>query len=225
MTTPSPEPRWLNEDDGEAWVAFVSMLIWLPTALDDQLQRDSCMSHYEYGILAALSGADAATLRMSELAIFANGSLPRLSRAVARLEGRKWVTRKPDPADGRYTLAVLTDKGRKILVEAAPGHVEAVNRLVFDVLTTAQARQLGIIARRILKAIAAAFLNSVMCPPCGGQAAAIPTHGAASARVCSATLRSMTESQRAWSSRASSGTRSAIAAAVSAVFTGLLTRV
>jgi DNA-binding MarR family transcriptional regulator len=153
MTTPSPEPRWLNEDDGEVWVAFVSMLIWLPTALDDQLQRDSSMSHYEYGILAALSGADAATLRMSELAMFANGSLPRLSRAVARLEGRKWVTRKPDPADGRYTLAVLTDKGRKVLVEAAPGHVEAVNRLVFDVLSTAQARQLGIIARRILKAI------------------------------------------------------------------------
>ena len=53
----------------------------------------------------------------------------------------------------RYTLAVLTDKGRKVLVEAAPVHVEAVNRLVFDVLTTAQARQLGIIARRILQGL------------------------------------------------------------------------
>jgi DNA-binding MarR family transcriptional regulator len=153
MTTPGPEPRWLHEDDQEAWVAFASMLMWLPTALDDQLQRDSGLSHFEYGILAALSEADGATLRMSELAIFANGSLSRLSRAVARLEGRKWVTRRPDPADGRYTLAVLTDKGRAVLVEAAPGHVEAVNRLVFDVLTTAQARQLGIIANRILNAI------------------------------------------------------------------------
>ncbi len=134
-------------------MAFASMLIWLPTALDDQLQRDAGLSHFEYGILASLSDADAATLRMSELAIFANGSLSRLSRAVARLEGRKWVTRKPDPADGRYTLALLTDKGRAVLVAAAPGHVEAVNRLVFDVLTTAQARQLGVIANRILKAI------------------------------------------------------------------------
>ena len=153
MTTSGPEPRWLNEDDREAWAAFASMLIWLPAALDDQLQRDAGLSHFEYGILAALSDADAATLRMSELAIFANGSLSRLSRAVARLERRGWVTRKPDPADGRYTLAVLTDKGRAVLVEAAPGHIEAVNRLVFDVLTTAQARQLGIIARRILNAI------------------------------------------------------------------------
>jgi DNA-binding MarR family transcriptional regulator len=153
MTTPGPQPRWLNEDDREAWVPFVSMLWWLPTAIDDQLQRDSGLSHFEYSILAALSAADAATLRMSELAIYANGSLSRLSRGVARLEGRGWVTRKPDPTDGRYTLATLTDNGRAVLVEAAPGHVEAVNRLVFDVLTKTQARQLGIIAGRILNAI------------------------------------------------------------------------
>ena len=127
--------------------------MWLPAALDDQLQRDSGLSHYEYGILAALSAAEAATLRMSELAIYANGSLSRLSRGVARLERRGWVTRKPDPADGRYTLATLTDDGRSVLVEAAPGHVEVVNRLVFDVLTKPQARQLGIIAGRILQAI------------------------------------------------------------------------
>jgi DNA-binding MarR family transcriptional regulator len=90
---------------------------------------------------------------MSELAIYANGSLSRLSRAVARLEGREWVTRKTDAADGRYTLATLTDCGRSVLVQAAPGHVEAVNRLVFDPLTRVQARQVGIIARRILNAI------------------------------------------------------------------------
>ena len=153
MTTPVPEPRWLNEDDRDAWIPFVSMLWWLPAAIDDQLQRDSGLSHFEYGILAALSAADAATLRMSKLAIYANGSLSRLSRAVARLEGRGWVTRQPDPTDGRYTLATLTDNGRAVLVEAAPGHVEAVNRLVFDVLTKTQARQLGIIAGRILNAI------------------------------------------------------------------------
>jgi DNA-binding MarR family transcriptional regulator len=153
MTTPGPEPRWLNEEDREAWVPFVTMLWWLPAAIDDQLQRDSGLSHFEYGILAALSGADAATLRMSELAIYAHGSLSRLSRAVARLEGRGWVTRKPDPTDGRYTLATLTDDGRAVVVEAAPGHIEFVNRLVFDVLTKSQTRQLEIIARRILNAI------------------------------------------------------------------------
>jgi DNA-binding MarR family transcriptional regulator len=153
MTAPPSTPRWLSEDDREAWVAFARMLIWLPTALDEQLQRDSGLSHFEYGILAALSDAEAATLRMSELAIYANGSLQRLSRAVTRLEKRGWVTRRPDPVDGRYTLAELTDQGRVVLVDAAPGHVEAVNRLVFDALTVTQAHQLGIIASRILTAI------------------------------------------------------------------------
>jgi DNA-binding MarR family transcriptional regulator len=63
------------------------------------------------------------------------------------------VTRTPDPVDGRYTLAVLTDKGRAVVLEAAPGHVEAVNRLVLDPLTAAQGRQLRTIAGRILNAI------------------------------------------------------------------------
>jgi DNA-binding MarR family transcriptional regulator len=70
-----------------------------------------------------------------------------------RLESRKWVTRKPDPADGRYTLATLTDSGEVVLVEAPPGHVDAVNRLVFDALTQAQARQMGVIAGRTMDAI------------------------------------------------------------------------
>ena len=153
MTAPDPEPRWLDEADRETWLPFARMLIWLPTALDNQLKRDCDLSHFEYGILAALSEADAGTLRMSELAIYANGSLSGLSRAVTRLERRGWVTRTPDPADGRYTLAVLTDKGRSVILEAAPGHVEAVNRLVLDPLTAAQARQLRTIAGRILNAI------------------------------------------------------------------------
>ncbi|MFF5303315.1 MarR family winged helix-turn-helix transcriptional regulator [Streptomyces sp. NPDC013161] len=153
MTPPDPEPRRFDENNRETWVALARLLIQLPTALDNQLQRDSGLSHFEYGILAALSESDEETLRMSELAIYANGSLSRLSRAVTRLERRDWVTRTPDPADGRYTLAVLTGKGRDVLVAAVPGHSEAVNRLVFDSLTTAQARQLRTIAGRILDAV------------------------------------------------------------------------
>jgi DNA-binding MarR family transcriptional regulator len=163
MTPPDPdEPRWLGEADRETWVAFVRMLIRLPAALDNELQRDCDLSHFEYGILAALSQADDGTLRMSELAIYANGSLSRLSRAVARLERRDWVTRTPDPTDGRYTLAVLTHEGEAVVRAAAPGHAEAVNRLVFDPLTTAQARQLRTIAGRILNAIDA---EDGMTPP------------------------------------------------------------
>jgi DNA-binding MarR family transcriptional regulator len=63
------------------------------------------------------------------------------------------VRRTPDPADGRYTLAILTDGGRAKVTEAAPGHVKEVRRLVIDPLTKTQSRQLREISRRILRAI------------------------------------------------------------------------
>ena len=147
------EPRWLDAEERRAWLALARMLIRLPSALDAQLRRDAGISHYEYTVLAALSQAPGRTLRMSVLATLTEGSLPRLSQVVARLEQRGWVRRTPDPADGRYTLAILTGQGWTKVAEAAPGHVEEVRRLVFDPLTKAQSRQLRDIGRRIMRAI------------------------------------------------------------------------
>ena len=142
-----------DDEELETWSALATVLEWLPTALDTQLQRDSDITHFEYGILFALSTAADRTLRMSTLADYANSSLSRLSRAVTRLEQKRWVRREADPHDGRYTLAMLTDDGSAKVVQATPGHVETVNQLVFDPLTSSQARQLKEISRRITRAI------------------------------------------------------------------------
>lgn len=147
------EPRWLSTEESEAWMGLARMLMRLPAALDTQLQRDEGITHFEYRVLAGLSMSPECTLRMSELALFAEGSLSRLSHVVKRLEQREWVYRTPDPADGRYTRAILTDKGRQKVAEAAPGHAAEVRRLVFDPLTKAQQRQLRDIGRRINNAI------------------------------------------------------------------------
>src|SRR5215469_8380951 len=147
------EPRWLSAEDMQTWFALVSVLIRLPTALDAQLQRDAGISHFEYQVLAGLSETPDRSLRMSVLAMLAEGSLPRLSQVVSRLERRGWVCRVPDPGDGRYTLAVLTDEGLAKVEATAPGHVAEVRRLVFDPLTKAQVRQLRDIGRRIIRAI------------------------------------------------------------------------
>jgi DNA-binding MarR family transcriptional regulator len=147
------EPRWLDAEEREVWMSVVSLLIKLPAALDAQLQRDAGLSHFEYNVLAGLSDAPGHALRMSVLAAHAEGSLPRLSQVVARLERRGLIRRSPDPEDGRYTLAVLTDAGLDALVAAAPGHVETVRNLVFDPLTKAKTRQLREICLRILGAV------------------------------------------------------------------------
>src|SRR5215471_2183441 len=101
------ETRWLDAEESQAWRALAHALVRLPAALDAQLRRDAGISHFEYQVLALLSEAPDRTLRMSALATMAEGSLPRLSQVVARLEQRSWVRRSPDPADGRYTLATL----------------------------------------------------------------------------------------------------------------------
>jgi DNA-binding MarR family transcriptional regulator len=105
---------------------------------------------FDYLVLSALSMAEGRTLRMSELAQLANGSLSRLSNVASRLERRGWLRRYPDPADGRYTNATLTEEGWDLVVRAAPGHVAAVRHFVTGPLTATQARALRAASERIL---------------------------------------------------------------------------
>ena len=72
-----------------------------------------------------------------------------MSKLMVRFEQRQWVTRRPDPDNGRYTLATLTEAGLQKVVDSAPGHVERVRELVFDPLSAAQQRALGAALARI----------------------------------------------------------------------------
>jgi len=145
-------PRWLTDEQTRAWIALASTLVWLPAALDEQLQRDAGLSFVEYTVLSWLSMKPGRAARMSEIAGLANVRLSHLTRIADRLEARGWLRREPDPADGRATLATLTDVGWEKVVETAPGHVEQVQRLVFDGLTAAQVRELRAIGERIAHA-------------------------------------------------------------------------
>jgi DNA-binding MarR family transcriptional regulator len=147
------EPRWLDPEQQQVWYSFAYALIKLPAALDAQMQRDADISQFEYLVLSALSMAPERTLRMSLLADYTASTLSRLSNVITRLERRGWVRRGPDPADGRASLAGLTDDGWDKVVASAPAHVDEVRRLLFDPLTRSQQHQLGQIARRILNAI------------------------------------------------------------------------
>jgi len=129
------------------------VLTWLPWSIDQQLQRDSKLRMVEYQVLAMLSESPSRTMRMSSLAEVTNASLSRLSHLVDRLEKRGFVCREPDRTDGRFTNAVLTEKGLEALADAAPAHVEHVRSLVIDVLTPEQLRRLGRDSARIMTRI------------------------------------------------------------------------
>lgn len=147
--------RWLHPDEMDTWLGLWSVLEWLPVRLDAQLRDDSGLSLAEYNALSQISLAPDASIRMSDLARVANMKLPHLSRVITRLENAGWVRRVPDPANGRYTLAQLTEPGLRKVAEAAPGHVEAVRRYVFDHMTIEQTTALGEIAALIVDAVGA----------------------------------------------------------------------
>ncbi len=148
--TTSSSPRWLDERERRAWVQLAAVAELLPSALDAQLRRDCALTHFEYFVLAMLSEAPEATLRMTALGAMTNATLPRLSHVVSRLEGRGLVRRSPCPLDRRATNAHLTDAGLSLLVGAAPGHVDTVRELVLDALTDDQVDQLREITAAIL---------------------------------------------------------------------------
>ncbi|RZT85787.1 DNA-binding MarR family transcriptional regulator [Pseudonocardia sediminis] len=118
----------------------------LPGRLEAPLQQAHGLTLFEYLTLSHLSEAPGRSLRMSELAFLTNGSLSRLSNVVKRLEGRGWMRRSPDPDDGRYTLAALTDDGFDVVHAAAPTHLRAVRALVLDRLDADNRAALGRIA-------------------------------------------------------------------------------
>ena len=151
--------RWLTAEELDSWLSVVRLMTWLPWSIDQQLQRDSMLGMVEYQVLAILSESPDRTMRMSSLAEVTNASLSRLSRVVTRLESRGLLRREPEPTDGRFTNAVLTEEGFQTLAEAAPRHVALVRSLVIDVLSPEQLRRLGRDADRIMTRIDTSAIN------------------------------------------------------------------
>lgn len=144
---------WLTPEELRVWRSLHGVMLMLPQALDRQLQADSGLSLLEYYVVAGLSERADRTARLSDLAVLTNAELSRISHLIVRLEKRGLVERRPDPDDGRYTNAVLTEQGWELVRAAAPGHVATVRRLVFEGLTEKELRDLGRQADRLADAV------------------------------------------------------------------------
>ncbi|MFG2554612.1 MarR family winged helix-turn-helix transcriptional regulator [Streptomyces sp. NPDC048581] len=131
-------PRWLNEDELRAWHAFVAAGALINRRLDQQLKDDVGITHLQYEILARLNAAPDREMRMSGLADVLLNSKSGLTYQITQLEKAGLVTRRSCPSDVRAVYAVLTDVGRRMLEQAAPGHVALVRKLLIDVLTPQQ---------------------------------------------------------------------------------------
>ena len=148
------DTRWLDADEQQTWRTFLTASRLFFDRIERQLQQGAGLPHAYYEILVRLSEAPDRRLRMSQLASTSLSSRSRLSHAVARMEEVGWVRRVPCPTDKRGQNAELTDAGFARLEAAAPGHVEEVRTLLFDVLTPEQQRALREISDALVERLA-----------------------------------------------------------------------
>lgn len=127
-------PR-MTPAEGEAWLGLIRVCDLLPSRLDAQLQRDSGMTHYEFGVMSYLRRTPDSTASMSEIAEATNATLSRLSHVCTRLQARGLVEKTISPTDRRVSRVSLTSAGRRELIRATPGHIATARRLVIDALS------------------------------------------------------------------------------------------
>jgi DNA-binding MarR family transcriptional regulator len=141
-------PRWLSAAEMKAWRRYIIASRRLLEALDSDLgSHELSMSDYE--VLAQLSDAPDRRMRMSELADVAMLSRSRLSHRIKVMEQAGWVERQACPVDKRGSFAVMTNKGWKAIVAAAPDHVASVRSRFIDHLSKADQEVLAEIFERV----------------------------------------------------------------------------
>ena len=132
----------------KAWRRYIIASRRLLEALDYDLE-DHELSMADYEVLAQLSDAPDRKMRMSELADVAMLSRSRLSHRIKVMEKAGWVKREACPIDKRGYFAVMTAKGWKAIVAAAPDHVESVRSRFLDHVNKEDQKVLSEIFERV----------------------------------------------------------------------------
>ena len=151
-------PNWLNPREMKAWRSYIIASRRLLDALDFDLDRHD-LSMADYEVLAHLSDAPDRKMRLSELAELSMVSKSRLSHRMKVMEKAGWVKREDCPNDKRGYFAVMTDKGFKAIVKAAPDHVESVRNRLLDHLTVKDQEDITRIFDRVTKELRGQYIS------------------------------------------------------------------
>jgi DNA-binding MarR family transcriptional regulator len=103
----------------------------------------------DYACLLLLSRADESGMRRIDLANELRLSPSGITRLLDRLEEQGYVGKGECKEDARVSYAILTDTGLTKLKEAAPGHIEDIERQLADVLSEDEMRTLTELLGRI----------------------------------------------------------------------------
>ncbi|NOX28489.1 MAG: MarR family transcriptional regulator [Actinobacteria bacterium] len=131
------EHRWLDATQQQAWQGLLVIFLRAMPELERTFKANDLLG-VQYGILVALAEEPDMTLRLTDLADLANTSQSRLTHRLRNLVSRGDIEITEDAQDRRAKNATLTKAGKRRLDNVAPGHVEDVQRLIFDHLSRDQ---------------------------------------------------------------------------------------
>ncbi|MCK9895066.1 MarR family winged helix-turn-helix transcriptional regulator [Frankia sp. AgB32] len=147
--------RWLDEREQRAWRGLMEMQDGLTEFVDRQLRNRCGLSNSDYQVLVHLSEASDGRLRPFELGRLLHWEKSRLSQHLGRMENRGLVRRERCPTDQRGAVVALTPRGRTLIEDAAPQHVDDVRGVLIDHLTEEELETLAAIGDKVRERLAA----------------------------------------------------------------------
>jgi DNA-binding MarR family transcriptional regulator len=129
-TPPSLDPVQLG-----AYFDLIEVVGLLRHAIEQQLREAGDLSYVQFQLLARLGDSPTGSHRMTDLADGVVYSRSALTYQAGLLEQAGLVTRTPSPDDERGITVTITDAGRALLAKVFPGHIEVVNRMLFEPLS------------------------------------------------------------------------------------------
>jgi len=151
MTAPQqtgPQPATAHEC-ARAWATLTAAHARVSVQLTTALQKSCGLSITDFEILLRLDANVGAGQRIGDLTGAVRLSQPALSRAVARLAGRGFLTRSGTPADARCVLITLTPAGRDILATAAGVHASVISEALLARLSPEEQEVLARVLARV----------------------------------------------------------------------------
>lgn len=129
--------------EANAWGGFLSAHARLSRRLEENLRRNSGISHAEYEVLLRLFRSDEGRLRINELAAKSVLTHSGTSRLIDRLEGAGLVERVEAQEDKRGAYAVITENGREHFKEAARQHTALVREQFLSQFSHQELKTMG----------------------------------------------------------------------------------
>lgn len=143
----------LEDPDADALITAFGMILEaggaLRSVLSHELEAACGIPASWFGVLLRVARAPGGRLRMSELASGVALTASGATRLVDRIESADLIRRVACPEDRRVAWTELTTKGRKVLRQALPVHLEGLRRHIGAHLSDDEVRLLTDLLRRL----------------------------------------------------------------------------